>query len=109
VILGTAAYISPEQARGKRAEIWAFGVLLDEMLTGEHVFNGETTSDTLAAVIKTEPNWDALPASIPASIRKMLRSVTPGLQARKRGSPDAYPDPLKGGSFRVGDDTGVGG
>ena len=94
VILGTAAYISPEQAQrkrvDKRVDIWAFGVLLYEMLTGEHVFNGETTSNTLAAVIKREPNWDALPASTPASIRKMLRSITPDLQARKMGSPDAY-------------------
>jgi serine/threonine-protein kinase len=60
MILGTAAYMSPEQARGKkvdkRADIWAFGVVLYEMLTGEHAFDGETISDTLAAVIKSEPN-----------------------------------------------------
>ncbi len=77
VILGTAAYMSPEQARGKRvdkrADIWAFGVVLYEMLTGKHAFGSETTSDTLAAVLKTEPNWDVLPARIPASIRKLLR------------------------------------
>jgi len=77
VILGTAAYMSPEQARGKRvdkrADIWAFGVVLYEMLTGKHVFEGETTSDTLAAVIKSEPNWEVLPANIPGSIRKLLR------------------------------------
>lgn len=77
VILGTAAYMSPEQARGKRvdkrADIWAFGVLLYEMLTGRRPFDGETTSDLLAAVLKTEPNWDALPTDLPAVIRKLLR------------------------------------
>jgi hypothetical protein len=77
IILGTAAYMSPEQARGKpvdrRADIWAFGVVLYEMLTGKPAFEGETTSDMLAAVIKTEPNWDLLPAGIPVSIRKLVR------------------------------------
>ncbi len=76
-ILGTAAYMSPEQARGKpvdkRADIWAFGVLLHEMLTGKQLFAGETVSDTLAAVLKTEANWDALPTGIPANIRKLMR------------------------------------
>src|SRR5208283_4254959 len=65
-VIGTLAYMSPEQARGiradKRVDIWAFGVVLYEMLTGKHAFQGETTSDTLAAVLKTDPNWDALPA-----------------------------------------------
>ena len=62
VILGTAAYMAPEQARGqavdKRADIWAFGVVLYEMLTGRALFAGETVSDTLAAVLKTEPDWE---------------------------------------------------
>ena len=66
VILGTAAYMAPEQARGaivdKRADIWAFGVVLYEMLTGKQPFAGATVSDTLAAVLKTEPDWDAVPA-----------------------------------------------
>jgi len=66
VILGTAAYMSPEQARGKpvdkRADIWAFGVVLFEMLTGERLFAGETVSDVLAAVLTRAPDWSALPA-----------------------------------------------
>ena len=64
-ILGTAAYMSPEQARGanvdRRADIWAFGVLLFELLTGKQLFQGETISDTLAAVLRAEPEWDLLP------------------------------------------------
>ena len=77
VIMGTAAYMSPEQARGtaidKRADIWSFGVVLFEMLTGRVTFAGETISDTLASVLKTDPGWSALPADTPASIRKLLR------------------------------------
>jgi len=64
-VLGTAAYMSPEQARGhsvdRRADIWAFGVILYEMLTGKQLFHGETISDTLAAVLREEPDWSALP------------------------------------------------
>jgi protein kinase-like protein/WD40 repeat protein len=77
VILGTAAYMSPEQARGKavdrRADIWAFGVVLYEMLTGKRLFQGETVSDTLAAVLKTDPDWGPLPAETPQGIRELLR------------------------------------
>ena len=77
VILGTAAYMSPEQARGrqvdKRSDIWAFGVVLFEMLTGKRLFHGETTSDTLAAILKTDPNWSLLPADTPLQIRELLR------------------------------------
>src|SRR5450759_3951059 len=66
VILGTAAYMSPEQARGKsvdkRTDIWAFGCVLYEMLTGKRAFEGETVSDILAAVVRAEPDWTALPA-----------------------------------------------
>jgi Tol biopolymer transport system component/predicted Ser/Thr protein kinase len=72
VILGTAGYMSPEQARGaavdKRADIWSFGVVLYEMLTGRHTFHGETVSDTLAAVLKTDPDWSALPAGAPVRL-----------------------------------------
>ncbi|MEO7145578.1 MAG: protein kinase [Bryobacteraceae bacterium] len=77
VILGTAGYMSPEQARGvaadKRADIWSFGVVLFEMLTGRRAFAGETISDTLAAVLKTDPDWSALPAGTPPPIRRLLR------------------------------------
>ena len=77
VILGTAAYMAPEQARGqavdRRADIWAMGVILYEMLTGQRLFAGETISDTLAAVLKTEPDWSALPAETPARVRRLLR------------------------------------
>ena len=76
-IMGTAAFISPEQVRGKpvdrRADIWAFGVVLYEMLTGRQLFTGATVSDTLASVLTTEPNWNALPSSTPAPLRRLLR------------------------------------
>ncbi len=76
-ILGTAAYMSPEQARGKavdrRADIWAFGVVLFEMLTGHAVFAGEDVSETLAFVMTKEPAFDALPAKTPSAIRTLLR------------------------------------
>ena len=77
LILGTAAYMAPEQARGKaidkRADVWAFGVVLFEMLTGRRLFEGETVSDVLAAVLKSEPDWAALPAATPPRIRGLLR------------------------------------
>ena len=77
VILGTAAYMSPEQAKGKsvdkRADIWAFGCILYECLTGRKAFEGETVTETLAAVIRGEPNWEALPETAPLSVRMLLR------------------------------------
>ena len=77
VALGTAAYMSPEQARGKpvdrRADVWAFGAVLYEMLTGRHAFEGETASDTLASVLKTDPDLSALPEATPIAIRRLLR------------------------------------
>ena len=77
VILGTAAYMSPEQARGqpvdKRADISSFGVVLFEMLTGKQTFQGETISDTLAAVLRADVDWEALPTGTPATIRKLLQ------------------------------------
>ena len=77
LILGTAPYMSPEQARGKpvdkRADIWSFGVVLFEMLTGERLFSGETVSDVLAAVLTREPDWKALPAATPPGLSRLLR------------------------------------
>jgi Tol biopolymer transport system component/aminoglycoside phosphotransferase (APT) family kinase protein len=77
VILGTAAYMAPEQARGgaadKRADIWAFGVVLYEMLAGRSLFAGDTVSDTLAGVLKTEISWQSLPESTPPALRTLLR------------------------------------
>ena len=76
VLLGTAAYMSPEQARGKtadkRADIWAFGVVLFEMLTGARLFDGETTSDVLAAVLRAEPDWSELQAETPRPVVRLL-------------------------------------
>jgi eukaryotic-like serine/threonine-protein kinase len=76
VLLGTAAYMAPEQARGKRvdrrADIWAFGAVLYEMLTAHRAFSGETTSDTVAAVIRAEPDWARLPPNTPTIVRQLL-------------------------------------
>jgi hypothetical protein len=77
VLLGTAAYMAPEQARGhaadRRADIWAFGVLVMEMLTGRRLFEGETISGTLASVLKSDPDWSALPKETPTRLRTLLR------------------------------------
>jgi Tol biopolymer transport system component len=78
VILGTAAYMSPEQARGKpvdrRTDIWAFGCVLFEMLTGRKTFDGgDTVSDAVAAILKSEPDWNAIPGDTPPHIRRLLR------------------------------------
>ena len=77
IILGTAAYMSPEQAKGKpvdrRTDIWAFGCVLYEMLTGKMAFSGETVTDTLAAVIRAEPDWSALPKDTLAHVRVLLQ------------------------------------
>jgi eukaryotic-like serine/threonine-protein kinase len=77
VLLGTAAYMSPEQAKAKpvdrRADIWAFGCVLYEMLTGKMAFSGETVTDTLAAVIMKDPDWSQLPAATPIRVRVLLK------------------------------------
>jgi serine/threonine-protein kinase len=76
VLLGTAAYMSPEQARGKpvdkKADVWSFGVLLWEMLTGRLLFSGETVTDVIAAVVTQEPDLDALPPQTPSAIRRLV-------------------------------------
>ena len=77
IILGTAAYMAPEQARGssvdKRADVWALGVVLFEMLSGRPLFADETVSDTLSAVLKAEIDYRVLPEHTPAAIRQLLR------------------------------------
>lgn len=77
MILGTAAYMSPEQAKGRavdrRADVWAFGVVLFEMLAGRRVFDGDDVSDVLASVLKSEPDWSLLPADLPPPVRRLLR------------------------------------
>jgi eukaryotic-like serine/threonine-protein kinase len=88
-ILGTAAYMSPEQARGsnvdRRADIWAFGVIMFEMLTGKKLFHGETISDTLAAVLRDKPDWDSLPVNeAPALCRLIERCLERNPKQRLR-------------------------
>jgi len=88
-VVGTAAYMSPEQARGlpvdKRTDIWAFGCVLYEMLTGRVTFPGDTASDSIAKILEREPDWSALPGTTPASIRRLLlRCLTKDPKRRLR-------------------------
>jgi Tol biopolymer transport system component len=91
VILGTAAYMSPEQAKGKavdkRTDIWAFGCVLYELLTGKQAFHGEDVTDILAAVVRAEPDWTALPANISPSIHVLLQRCL--RKDRRQRTPDA--------------------
>ena len=94
VLLGTAAYMSPEQAKGraadKRSDMWAFGCVLYEMLTGKRAFQGEDISDTLAVILTREPDWSALPPATPASIRRVLqRSLQKDRSKRLESAADA--------------------
>jgi len=94
IILGTAAYMSPEQARGKvvdkRADIWAFGCVLFEMLTGARAFAGDDVTDTLAAVLRQDIDWTALPASTPAPVRRLMaRCLDRDVRRRLRDIGDA--------------------
>jgi Tol biopolymer transport system component len=94
VILGTAAYMSPEQARGnsvdKRTDIWALGCILYELLTGKQAFHGKDITEILVAVLKTEPDWQALPAATPAKIRGLLeRCLQKDKTLRLRDAGDA--------------------
>ena len=108
-ILGTAAYMSPEQARGKpvdkRTDIWSFGCVVYESLTGRQAFLGDTLTDVLAAVVTGEPDWTALPSATPPSVRRLLkRCLTKDLDLRLRDAADARLD-LDGSP---GDDLPVG-
>ena len=79
LILGTAAYMSPEQAKGrpadKRSDVWAFGCVLFELLTGQRAFTGEDVSETLAAVLRADPDWHALPKTLPPTVRALLEGA----------------------------------
>jgi eukaryotic-like serine/threonine-protein kinase len=115
VLLGTAAYMSPEQAKAKpadrRADIWAFGCVLYEMLTGQMAFNGETVTETLASVIRSEPDWLELPPATPVRVRVLLqRCLQKDPKQRLQAIGDARivleevlsgtPDPSLGGSVQ---------
>ena len=94
VLIGTAAYMSPEQARGrvvdKRADIWAFGCVLYEMLTGRPAFAGDTLSDTIAGIIEREPDWSALPKTTTPAVKRLLeRSLQKDPKRRLRDIGDA--------------------
>ena len=97
VILGTAAYMSPEQARGEnadqRADVWAFGVVLFEMFTGRRTFEGRTVSDVLAAVLAKEPQWNSLPDNLHSRLRQLLdRCLSKEVRDRYTGVGDARVD-----------------
>jgi serine/threonine protein kinase len=97
VVLGTAAYMAPEQARGravdKRADIWAFGVVLFEMLTGRQAFPGDDVSHVLARVIERDPDWTALPPTTPPLVVRLLRRcLEKDVRRRLRDIADAKPD-----------------
>jgi protein kinase-like protein/WD40 repeat protein len=97
VILGTVPYMSPEQTRGqnvdKRADIWAFGCVLFEMVTGKRAFDGATVSDTIARILERDVDWSALPADTPASVRRVLtRTLTKDLPRRVRDIGDVRLD-----------------
>ena len=103
VILGTAAYMSPEQARGKpvdqRADIWAFGCVLFEMLAGRHPFPGDEVPDVLANVLAKDPDWHALPPATPPAVRRLIgRCLTKDPRARLHHVADARLDLLEAGS-----------
>jgi serine/threonine protein kinase len=94
-ILGTPAYMSPEQARGKqvdkRTDIWAFGCLLYELLTGRPAFRGETVSDTLARILEREPDWQAVPATLPERGLELLqRCLEKDVSNRRRDMGDVH-------------------
>lgn len=96
-LLGTAPYMSPEQARGigvdKRTDVWAFGCVLYDMLTGRRAFDGETTTDLLAAILQREPDWSALPTTTPPAIDRLLRHcLEKDPRRRLRDIGDALPE-----------------
>jgi serine/threonine protein kinase len=119
MILGTAAYMSPEQAKGrladKRSDVWAFGCVLYEMLTGKRAFEGDDVSDTLAAVLRGEPDWGALPADTPTPIGKLLRGClqkdrrerVPDIAVARLEIKEALAMPAGSGACRIDDTTKI--
>jgi Tol biopolymer transport system component len=108
VILGTASYMSPDQARGrlvdKRTDVWSFGCVLFELLTGRQAFHGETVTDTLTDILHRDPDWSALPANTPASIHRLLRRcLDRGVHQRLRDIGDAR---IEIAEARRGEETG---
>jgi Tol biopolymer transport system component len=111
-VLGTAAYMSPEQACGrpvdKRTDVWAFGCLLFECLSGRPLFRRDSVAETLAAIVEREPEWDRLPADTPATIRRLLRRcLRKDSRLRTRDVGDArieIVDVLDGGTDSAGDE-----
>ena len=112
MILGTAAYMAPEQAKGRpvdrRADIWAFGAVLFEMLTGQRAFPGEDVTDTLANVLKTDPAWERLPADVPARIRQVLRSCLQRDAKQRLGDMQSVRLALEGAFETAAPQTAVG-
>jgi eukaryotic-like serine/threonine-protein kinase len=97
IILGTAAYMSPEQAKGKpvdrRTDIWAFGVVVYEMMTGRRLFSADDVTETIAQVVMKEPDWNALPVGVPPGIRKLLRlCLEKDVKKRRRDAGDVRID-----------------
>ena len=95
MLLGTAAYMAPEQARGRsvdrRADIWSFGCVLFEMITGRRAFEGEEITDVLARVIEREPDWSAIPASTPSEVRRLLtRCLSKDSKSNESGRMEVY-------------------
>jgi Tol biopolymer transport system component len=111
-LIGTAAYMSPEQARGRpvdrRTDLWAFGCVLYEMLTGRHAFDGDTSSDTVAAVLRAEPDWSGIPSATPPAVVRLLhRCLEKDPDRRQRDAGDARleldePPGMRPGAVRRG-------
>jgi serine/threonine protein kinase len=123
VLLGTAAYMAPEQAKGRvadrRSDIWSFGCVLYEMLSGRRAFDGTDVADTLAAVLLSDPDWNRLPKPTPPAIRRLLRRCLTKDAARRLSAievvrleieeplpDDAVPAPPKGRLFTAERDCG---
>src|SRR5262249_19886909 len=97
MVIGTAGYMSPEQARGqtvdRRTDIWAFGCVLYEMLTGQRLFEGKNTTDTLSLVFTKDPDWSVLPPKVPPAIRALLKRYLERDRQRRLGDSALFQSP----------------